>query len=220
MPEPREGAAEPREGGADIAAIVLAAGRASRYRAAGGVEPTKLIAGYGGEPLVCWAARAALASRARPVVVVTGHARVEVEAALAGLDLHFVHNPDFAAGLATSLRAGVAALPAYAAGALVMLGDMPDASAATADALISAFAAKPEALAAVALYRGRRGNPVLIGRGLFGEVAGLSGDEGARGLLQDLAAERIATVEVAEAGVTRDVDRPEDFLSADSAPPR
>lgn len=196
---------------AEIAAIVLAAGSASRYRAAGGAEPTKLIAEYRGEPLVRWAARAALASRARPVVVVTGHARAEVEAALAGLDLRFAHNPDFAEGLATSLRRGIAALPASVAGAVVMLGDMPEASAATADALIAAFEAKPDSLAAVALYRGRRGNPVLLGRGLFAEVARLRGDEGARGLLQGLAPERIATVEVGEAGVTKDVDRPEDL---------
>src|SRR6185437_13977294 len=124
---------------AEIAAIVLAAGRASRYRAAGGAEPTKLVAEYRGQPLVRWAARAALASRARPVIVVTGHARAEVEAVLAGLDLRFVHNADFA------------------------------------------------------------------------EVAGLRGDAGARGLLQGLAAQRIAAVEVSEAGVTRDVDRPEDL---------
>lgn len=196
---------------AEIAALVLAAGRASRYRAAGGAEPTKLVAEHRGEPLVRWAARAALASRARPVIVVTGHARAEVEAALAWLDLRFAHNPDFAEGLATSLRAGVAALPPDAAGALILLGDMPEVSAATADALIAAFAAKPEALAAVALHRGRRGNPVLLGRGLFHEIVGLSGDEGARGLLQGLAPERIAVVEVAEAGVTRDIDRPEDL---------
>jgi molybdenum cofactor cytidylyltransferase len=195
----------------EIAAIVLAAGSASRYREGGGREATKLIANYRGEPLVRWAVRAALASRVRPVVVVTGHAREEVEAALAGLDMRIAHNPDFAEGLATSLRAGVAALPAEAAGVVVMLGDMPEASAEVVDALIAAFEAKSGALAAVAVYRGRRGNPVLLGRGLFAEVAALRGDEGARGLLQGLPPERVATVEVAEAGVTKDIDRPEDL---------
>jgi molybdenum cofactor cytidylyltransferase len=196
---------------AEIAAIVLAAGRAARYRAAGGPEPTKLVADYRGEPLVRWAARAALASRARPVIVVTGHARAEVEAALAGLDVRFAHNPDFAGGLSTSLRAGVAAAPAEAAGVVVMLGDMPEASAAVVDALIAGFLGAQGAEAAVALYQGRRGNPVLIGRGLFSKVARLRGDEGARGLLQALPAARIATVEVGEAGVTLDIDRPEDL---------
>jgi molybdenum cofactor cytidylyltransferase len=195
----------------EVAALVLAAGRASRYRAAGGSEPTKLVADYRGEPLARWAVRAALASHARPVIVVTGHARAEVEAVLAGLDVSFVHNPDYADGLATSLRAGVAALPPDAAGAVVLLADMPEASAAVVDALIARFEAAPDALAAVALYGGRRGNPVLLGRGLFAQVARLTGDEGARGLLAALPPERIASVEVAEAGVTKDVDRPEDL---------
>jgi molybdenum cofactor cytidylyltransferase len=205
--------AEPRKGAADVAALVLAAGRASRYRAAGGPEPTKLVADYRGEPLARWAARAALASRARPVVVVTGHARDELRAALAGLDVSFVHNPDYAEGLATSLRVGAAALPAAAAGAVVLLGDMPEASAAVVDALIAAFEATPGALAAVALHDGKRGNPVLLGRALFAEVARLAGDEGARGLLAALPPERIVSVEVADAGVTKDVDRPEDLAT-------
>ena len=175
--------AEPRRGGAEIAALVLAAGRASRYREAGGAEATKLVAEFRGEPLVRWAVRAALGSRASPVIVVTGHARDEVEAALAGFEVDFVHNPDFADGLATSLRTGVAALSC--AGAVVLLGDMPEASAAVVDALIASFETRPGALAAVALHDGRRGNPVLLGRGLFGEVARLSGDEGARRLLAD-----------------------------------
>jgi molybdenum cofactor cytidylyltransferase len=92
-----------------------------------------------------------------------------------------------------------------------MLGDMPEASAAVVDALSAEFAATPDALAAVAVYRGQRGNPVLLGRALFAEVAGLRGDEGARRLLQALPPERIATVDVADPGVTKDVDRPEDL---------
>lgn len=196
---------------AEIAALVLAAGQASRYRAAGGAEATKLVADWRGEPLVRWAAKAALASRARPVVVVTGHARREVEAALAGLDLRFAHNPDFAQGLATSLKAGVAALPADIAGAVVLLADMPEASGAVVDALIEAFGAATGALAAVPMSGERRGNPVLLGRALFVEVAGLQGDEGARRLLQAQLPGRIVAVQVAASGVTKDIDTPDDL---------
>ena len=104
-PQPR---AEPEpEKGRRIAAIVLAAGRSTRM---GG--PNKLLAEIGGKPLVRIAAEQALASRARPVIVVTGHQRDKVEAALAGLDVRFVHNPNFAEGLSTSVKAGLAALPA------------------------------------------------------------------------------------------------------------
>ena len=83
-----------------------------------------------GRPLVRIAAEEALASRADPVIVVTGHQRAEVEAALAGLRVRIVHNPDFAEGLGTSLRAGIAAVPADADGAIVCLGDMPQVDAA------------------------------------------------------------------------------------------
>jgi molybdenum cofactor cytidylyltransferase len=190
---------------------VLAAGLGSRYRSAGGAEPTKLVADYRGEPLVRWAVRAALASKARPIIVVTGHAREQVAAALAGLDVRFVHNRRFALGLASSLKAGVAALPGEVAGAVIGLGDMPEASAAVIDALIDGFLAKPGAQAAVPVRRGQRGNPVLLGRALFDAVAGLSGDEGARGLLRALPPEAIATIEVADDGVRLDVDTPQDL---------
>ena len=120
----------------EIAAIILAAGRSSRYLAGGGAEASKLVARYRGEQLVRRVARAALASRARPIVVVIGHARMEVEAALAGLPLAFAFNPDFASGLASSLRTGVAALPEAALGAVVLLGDMPDVEAEMIDRIV------------------------------------------------------------------------------------
>lgn len=194
----------------EVAALVLAAGKASRYRAAGGEAPTKLVALYRGQPLVRWAAAAALASRARPVIVVTGHARPEVEAALTGLDVVFVHNPDFADGLSTSLRAGLAALGEQVAGAVVLLGDMPDASGAVIDALIAGFVG---AQAAVPVFAGRRGNPALLGRALFARAAGLTGDEGARGLLQGLGG-GLVNVPVSDAGVARDIDTPDDLAAA------
>ena len=124
-PQPRD---EPVQPARNIAALVLAAGRSSRM---GG--PNKLLAEISGRPLVRIVAEAALASRARPVLVVTGHQRERVEAALAGLPVEFVHNPAFAGGLGTSLRAGIAALPAQADGAIVCLGDMPQVDATMID---------------------------------------------------------------------------------------
>jgi molybdenum cofactor cytidylyltransferase len=198
----------------EIAAIILAAGRSSRYRAGGGAEASKLIACYRGEALVRRVARAALAFRARPVVVVTGNARIEVEAALAGLPLAFAFNPDFASGLASSLRTGVAALPASAPGAVVLLGDMPGIEAATIDRIVEAFRASPGALAAVPVHAGRRGNPVLLGRALFTAVARLEGDEGARRLLREAAPDRVAEVRFDDVAVTLDIDTPDDLATA------
>ncbi len=85
-----------------IAALILAAGASRRM---GG--PNKLIATFGGKPLVRIAAEAALASRASSVTVVTGHDAAAIQAALAGLPVGFAHNPDHAKGLSTSLSAGL-----------------------------------------------------------------------------------------------------------------
>ena len=198
----------------EVAAVVLAAGASSRYRAAGGAEASKLLAPHRGEPLVRRVAKAALASRARPVVVVTGHARAAVEAALADLPLTFVFNPRFESGLASSLQSGVAALPEAAAGALVLLGDMPGVAAETIDRIIAAFSARPDALAALPVHAGRRGNPALLGRALFAAVARLEGDEGARRLLREADPGRVVELPFDDAAVTLDIDTPADLSTA------
>ena len=97
-----------------VAAIVLAAGRGARFGAARG----KLLADYRGRPLARCAVKAALASKASKTIVVTGHARGDVEQALAGLPVNFAHNLDFASGVASSLRVGLACA-ADSAGALI-----------------------------------------------------------------------------------------------------
>ena len=188
-----------------VAAVLLAAGLGSRFRAADPSLATKLVAEVGGVPLVRRAAEAALASRAGPLVVVTGHAADAVRAALQGLPFTFVHNPDFAGGMASSLRAGLTALPQEAAGALVLLGDMPAVAVATLDRLVAAFSAAPEAEAVVPVYGGRRGNPALLARALFPAAMALGGDEGARRLLSRA---RVVEVDVADDGVLIDVDEP------------
>ena len=186
----------------DIAAIILAAGRASRFGA--GEGDSKALALLDGKPLARHVVEAALASQARPVLVVTGHAGAAVRAALAGLEVVFVDNPQAASGMASSLKAGVAALPAICHGALIALADMPRVRAATFDALIAAFMAEePQPGAVAPVFAGRRGNPVLLGRSLFGAVAGLDGDVGAKALLKDA---HVREIVVDDPGVHIDVD--------------
>lgn len=199
-PQPRAPAADDA---VPVAAIVLAAGRSTRM---GG--PNKLTLDVRGKPMVRHAAEAALGSRARPVIVVTGHDAGAVERALAGLDVVFRHNPDFVRGLSGSLRTGIAAVPAGAAAAVVLLGDMPGVTAGTVDRLIEGLAARPTALAVAPVVDGRRGNPILLARRLFPAVAALDGDTGARRLL-DLAGEDVAEVAIDDAAVLTDVDTPE-----------
>lgn len=200
-PHPRAETDEAEEG---FAAVILAAGRSSRM----GEGVNKLLAEVGGRPVIRRVAEAALASRARPVIVVTGHERARVEAALAGLDVIFVHNPDHATGMASSLRAGIAAVPETVAGALVVLGDMPLLAPGLLDRLMDAHAPTAGRLIAAPVEGGQRGHPVLWSRRFFGELSALEGDVGARAILA-ANAELVAEVPVtAEEGAFLDVDTP------------
>jgi molybdenum cofactor cytidylyltransferase len=191
------------EGGRNVAAIILAAGRGTRM---GG--PNKLLAELNGTPLVRIATEQALASQAARTLVVTGHQAGEVEAALAGLDVSFVHNPDFAEGIASSVKAGIAALPTGVDGAVVCLGDMPLIDAALIDQLIGAFDPDRGALIAVPVADGRRGNPVLWSRRFFSELMTLDGDIGARHLIAKHA-EAVTEVPVEGHAAFLDIDTPQ-----------
>jgi molybdenum cofactor cytidylyltransferase len=186
-----------------LAAIVLAAGRSTRM---GG--PNKLLAEINGRPLVRIAVEQALASRARPVIVVTGHQRERVAAALAGLDVVVVHNPDFAHGLSTSLKAGIAAVPADADGAIVCLGDMPQVDAGLIDRLLASFDPEKGALVVVPTIDGKRGNPVVWSRRFFAELGAIDGDIGARHVIAS-SPEAVVEVPMAGKGALVDVDTPD-----------
>src|SRR5690606_29220429 len=123
-PRPRDGAAgagpqRPRR--PRVAALILAAGLSRRFG-----SDHKLLADLDGKPVIRHVVEAALASSARPVILVTGHRAAEVEAAAGAGDLTRVTNPAHAEGLASSLQAGLKALPPEIDGVLVCLGDMPD----------------------------------------------------------------------------------------------
>jgi len=200
-PQPRSEAVP--EKGRNIAALVLGAGRSSRM---GG--PNKLLAEIAGRPLVRIVVEQALASRARPVIVVTGHQRERVEAALAGLPVKFVHNPNFADGLGTSLRAGIAALAAEVDGVIVCLGDMPQVDATLIDKLIGALDPDKGALVVVPTIDGKRGNPVVWSRRFFSDLMTVEGDIGARYLIGRYP-EAVVEVPLSGTAALTDVDTPE-----------
>ena len=190
-----------------IAALVLAAGQSRRMG-----PDNKLLADVGGKPMVVRAVEAVLASQAEPVIVVTGHERDRVEAALAGLDLRSVHNPDYARGLSTSLHRGLAALPAGTDGVVVALGDMPRVEAAAIDRLIAAFDPLEGRAICVPTWDGKRGNPVIFANRFLAEMREIAGDVGARHLIgeyPELVAEVAMDQTDAGHGVLLDVDTPE-----------
>ena len=191
-----------------IAAIVLAAGRSTRYGAR-----NKLLEELDGVPLVVRSVRAALASRASPVIVVTGHEAEAVRAALAGLDVRIIHNPDYAGGLSTSLKAGLSAVPADADGAIVTLGDMPRIEARHIDRLIAAFSPKEGRGIVVPVHLGKRGNPVLFAQAYFKELMEIEGDTGARHIIAASASE-VAEVDLASDAIFLDIDTPDALARA------
>jgi CTP:molybdopterin cytidylyltransferase MocA len=196
---PEEPIAPPRT----VAAVILAAGRGSRF---GGDRP-KPLARLGPRSLLAHAVGAAAAGGLRPVVVVVGY-RAEDVAAAAGPMVRLVENPDWEDGMSASLRAGLAALAGDegVVAAAVALADQPRIGP---DAYRRVTAAQQEGAGlVVATYQGVRGHPVVIGREHWSEAMSLSGDEGARSLL-----EKYDVVEVPcdDTGSAADVDTPEDL---------
>jgi molybdenum cofactor cytidylyltransferase len=119
-----------------------------------------------------------------------------------------VRNPDFAAGLSTSLKCGLAALGDEIEGALICLADMPLIAGRDLDRLIAAFNPVEGRAIVVPTRRGRRGNPVLWARRFFPEMMALSGDAGARRLIDEYA-ELVAEIEMDSDAVLVDIDTPE-----------
>ncbi len=193
-----------------VAAIVLAAGQGTRMGGA------KMTASFRGKPLVRHAHEAAAASQARPLLTVVGHDASAVASALRGVETTLIENHAFASGLASSLKAGVAAAPESAAGALILLGDMPLVTPAIINRLITAFAGSPTAKAVVPTVAGRRGNPILIGRAMFDAVMALEGDIGARKLI-DAAGDDVVEVAIDDAAVLADADTAEELARLEGA---
>lgn len=204
-PQPRE--TPERQVDPKVYAVVLAAGRSSRM---GG--PNKLLADFEGKPLVRRMAERVLASTADGPLVVTGHQAERVQDAIDNLGARTAYNPDFASGLASSLKTGIAHLPHDAAGALIVLGDMPGVTSADFDRLIAAFRKAGGRAIVRATHNGKRGNPVILPRSLFASVATLEGDTGARHLIESGSA-AVIDVELG-ASASADVDTPEAMARA------
>jgi molybdenum cofactor cytidylyltransferase len=184
-----------------IAAVVLAAGRSRRMAPYNKL----LVADRTGKTMIARVIDNVLSSKARPVLVVTGHMATEVEQVLGGRPVRLVHAADYVDGLAASLKAGIAAVPPEAAAALVCLGDMPLVTGRMIDRLLEAYDADEGRLIVLPTFRGKQGNPMLWDRRFFAEILQLTGDSGARAMLSRHM-EHVAEVEMGEDAVLRDFD--------------
>jgi molybdenum cofactor cytidylyltransferase len=152
-----------------IAGVVLAAGLSTR------MGRNKMLLEAGGQTLVRRAATTALSAGLDPVFVVVGHESERVRAALAELSCTAVLNPEYASGMNTSLRAGIAALPEDVSAAVVVLGDMPLVNASMLRALVDAFRRKPVPLV-ISMFGEVVAPPILYARSVFGELRDLTAD--------------------------------------------
>jgi len=195
-PQPRS-----TDGPLNMAAMVLAAGRGSRMAGA-----NKMTTSVNGVPMVRHVAKAALDSGFNTHVI-TGHEPEKVHQALSGLDIVFDHNEDFVSGLSSSLKTGISGIGPEASHILVLLGDMPGITSAMLKKMITRAGQVGHNTILMATCEGRRGNPVLWPRAYFEELASLSGDSGARHLLEQYR-EQVEEVELGSAAAF-DIDTPE-----------
>lgn len=189
----------PEKAPAQVAIAMLAAGQSTRMMGA-----NKLLATFDGVPLIRRSAIAAIEADGSPVIAVLGHMADQCRNALKGLDVVIAHNADYASGLASSLQCAIRHVPSMAEGALIMLADMPALSAEHLQQLVREFQNAGGQSVVRATFAGKRGNPAILPRVLFDEVFTLTGDVGARHLIEreDVP---IIDVELGEAAVL-DVD--------------
>ena len=202
-PQPRQPA--PSKNG-NVHALIMAAGQSRRM---GSVN--KLLAELDEKSLIRRVVENTCDSEISAITVVTGFESEKVENALAGLNVSFVHNPDYASGLASSLRCGVAALPSDCCGALVLLADMPYITTEMIDQLVKRFNDGSANSIVQAASHGKRGNPVMWASRYFDELCNISGDVGARHLIGEHS-EHVIEVELGDSAAM-DIDTPAELLA-------
>jgi molybdenum cofactor cytidylyltransferase len=187
-----------------IYGLLPAAGTSSRMG-----QPKQLL-DWHGQPMVRHVAQQVPASNLAGLVAVVGAAADRVQAALAGLEITVVTNPGYATGQASSLRAGLRAMPATVDAVVMLLVDQPLVTPALINTLVATFQAErattvPGPVAIIPRYRGQRGNPVVLTRALFPELQQLQGDVGARVVLQRYASQ-IRRLDTTDPAVITDID--------------
>jgi molybdenum cofactor cytidylyltransferase len=185
-----------------VAAILLAAGKSSR------MGSCKQLLPLGGSPVIVRCLDALVSGGAAEIIVVVSGEGNEVAAAVRDYPVRIVVNPEGEGDMASSVRAGRAALTAEAKGVIVSLCDYPLVSAGTITSLIVTHGGSPGSII-TPCHQERRGHPLLFSRSILNE---LGGDM----ILRDLVRrdpDRTHRLDVDDPGVLLDMDTPEDYLS-------
>lgn len=160
-----------------VAAVILAAGRSSRFE--GG---HKLLAEIDGTPIIHHVCNALAASDVDDIALITSDRDGAVAKAAGPGRWRTIENPDAPHRLSVSLRTGLRSVP-DADGVLVALGDMPGITTQLVNALIAAFPSKPDPIVFPVARDGRRGHPVIWPKALFPELMNVTGDSGGKAIL-------------------------------------
>jgi molybdenum cofactor cytidylyltransferase len=195
-----------------VSCVILAAGSGERMRLDKGED--KLLLPLGGKTILEHVIDNALrAEGVREIILVTRpRSKKTVTELLRDKNVQLITNPRCREGMASSLQAGLAAVHPAAQAILFALGDQPFITPFVYDALIGSYA-KNWNLITAPLYRGKRGNPVLLDRRLWPMLMQMHGDTGGRELFSRVAAGQITLLELKTAGVLQDIDTPEDLIS-------
>jgi molybdenum cofactor cytidylyltransferase len=192
-----------------VSAVVLAAGMSRRMG-----TPKQLLR-LAGETILARTLRNVRVSDVSEIVLVLGHAADSVEKEISTEGVKVVRNQDYQQGMGTSLRAGLAAVDAGASAALIVLADQPFVRAETLNQLIACHQeTKPQIV--IPMYKGFRGNPVLLDRSVFAELQSLSGDIGCRAIFGNHT-ENIRKLAVDDIGILLDIDSQEEYQKLEKA---
>ncbi len=192
-----------REDRSGVSAVVLSAGMSTR------MGKTKQLLPMGENTLLGHALENLRKTRVDEIVLVLGFAAETIREQLLLGDVKVVINEGFQQGMGSSLGVGLSGVDARAEAALIVLADQPFVQPATIDRLIEQYRrSRPSIL--IPLYKGFRGNPVLLDRSVFGEVMSLRGEVGCRAIFGSHA-ENILKVPVEDIGILLDVDTCEDL---------
>ena len=187
----------------NILALLLAAGSSKRMG-----KKNKLLTDFNGTKMIVHIADQIKKSKVGQTTVVTGYEADQVTSALKHLTSNFVHNPDYTKGLSTSVKIGLNAVPDGIDGVIIFLGDMPLVKSRDINSIIEAFNPTEGRSICVPIHGRKRGNPVLWGKQYITEILSISGDIGARHLLETHS-DQISEVTIDTDGVLFDVDTPE-----------
>ncbi len=186
-----------------IAGIILAAGSSSR------MGRLKQLLPYRGRPVLEIVVQTALDAGLEPAIVVLGYQAPAIRQTIQFKRAKVIVNPDYKRGQSSSLQAGLSAVPSHCAAVMFLLGDQPLVALPVVTQIVEAYRHQPAPIV-IPTYLGKRGNPVIVDRALFGRLNDLTGDTGARALFEAYA-DQIYEVAVDSPGIHFDLDTSQDY---------